>query len=146
MAVFDTYKAIRMLTGAGFSESQAQALVDVVTESQRSLVTTQDLQALELRIEKQLHDQTKTLVWLFVVLGGLVVAVGGFVVAILIGGFRSLLLARAVTQRVTLPISSPQPMPYHAHTSTGTLALWKISCNRAITVGTSLRRSSTGSI
>ena len=83
MAVFDTYKAIRVLTGVGFSESQAQALVDVVTESQRSLVTTQDLQALELRIEKQLHDQTKTLVWLFVVLGGLVVAVGGFVVAIL---------------------------------------------------------------
>ena len=83
MAVFDTNRAIRMLTGAGFSESQAQVLVDVVTESQRSLVTTQDLQAPELRIEKQLHDQTKTLVWLFVVLGGLVVAVGGFVVAVL---------------------------------------------------------------
>ena len=83
MAAFDTYKAIKALTGAGFSESQAQAVVDVVSDAQRSLGTKHDLQALELRLEKQLHDQTKTLVWLFVVLGGLVVAVGGFVIAIL---------------------------------------------------------------
>ena len=32
MAVFDTHKAVKTLTGAGFSETQAEALMDVVGE------------------------------------------------------------------------------------------------------------------
>ena len=48
--------------------------------------------------------------------------------------------SRTVHRRVT-----QQPFQF-AHTSTGTLAPWKISCKRAITVGTSLMRNSMGSM
>ncbi|MYB77062.1 MAG: DUF1640 domain-containing protein [Chloroflexi bacterium] len=78
MAVLDTHKAIKILTGAGFDETQAEALVDIVGAERGELVTKADLrtelQALELRIEKRFHQVTIQLVLLFVALAGVLAA------------------------------------------------------------------------
>lgn len=47
MAVFDTHRAFQALMGAGFSERQAQALIDVGSEGYGALATKDDLKALE---------------------------------------------------------------------------------------------------
>ncbi len=39
MAVFDTHRAFQALTAAGFTERQAQALIDVGSEGYGSLAT-----------------------------------------------------------------------------------------------------------
>ena len=81
MAVLDTHKAMKMLTSAGFDESQAEALVGLVTTVDGDLVTKADLstglQSLELRIEKRFSQLEKRfnqltiqLVLLFVALAG----------------------------------------------------------------------------
>ena len=74
MAVLDTRKAKKILTGAGFDETQAGALVELVGAVRNELVTKADLraefQALELRIEKRFHQLTIQLVLLFVALAG----------------------------------------------------------------------------
>lgn len=78
MAVLDTHKAIKMLTGAGFDESQAEALVGLVSTVHGELATKADLstglQALELRIEKRFNQLTIQLVLLFVALAGVLAA------------------------------------------------------------------------
>ncbi len=78
MAVLDTHKAIKALTGAGFDESQAEALVGLVGADRDELVTKADLrtelQALELRIERRFHQLTIQLVLLFVALAGVLAA------------------------------------------------------------------------
>lgn len=78
MAVLDTHKAIKMLTGAGFDEAQAEALVGLVRRVHSELVTKTDLrselQALELRIEKRFNQLTIQLVLLFVALAGVLAA------------------------------------------------------------------------
>ena len=78
MAMFDTHKAIKTLTGTGFNESQAEALVDLVGAERGELVTKSDLrtelQALDLRIEKRFHQLTIQLVLLFVALAGVLTA------------------------------------------------------------------------
>ena len=78
MAVLDTHKAIKILTGAGFDETQAEALVDIVGAERGELATKADLrtelQALELRIEKRFHQVTIQLVLLFVALAGVLAA------------------------------------------------------------------------
>ncbi len=45
MAVFDTYRAVKKLTGAGFSEIQAEALIDAVGDEHEALATKADLVA-----------------------------------------------------------------------------------------------------
>ncbi len=47
MAVFDTHRAFQALTDVGFSERQAQALIDVGGEGYGALATKSDLKALE---------------------------------------------------------------------------------------------------
>ena len=68
MAVFDTHKAFTTLVEAGFTERQAQALLDVGREGYGALVTKDYLDArlreLELRLR---HDLTLRL-------GGMVAA------------------------------------------------------------------------
>ena len=58
MAVFDTHKAFTTLVEAGFSERQAQALLDVGREGFGALVTKEHLDArlreLELRLTLRL--------------------------------------------------------------------------------------------
>ena len=46
MAVFDTHKAVKALTSAGFPDHQAEALVDVVGEEREALATKDGLEAL----------------------------------------------------------------------------------------------------
>lgn len=78
MAALDTHKAIKALTGAGFNESQAEALVGLVDHGHGELATKTDLrtelQALELRMERRFHQITIQLVLLFVALAGVLAA------------------------------------------------------------------------
>lgn len=64
MAAFDTHKAFKALTAAGFTERQAKALLDVGSEGYGALATKADLRELELRLK---HDLTLRM-------GGLVAA------------------------------------------------------------------------
>jgi predicted nucleic acid-binding Zn-ribbon protein len=45
MAMFDTHRAVKKLTGAGFSEFQAEALIDAVGDEHEALATKADLLA-----------------------------------------------------------------------------------------------------
>ncbi len=45
MAMFDTHRAVKKLTGAGFNEDQAEALIDAVRDEQESFATKADLLA-----------------------------------------------------------------------------------------------------
>lgn len=96
MAVFDTHKAFAALVGAGFTERQAQALIDVGGEGYGALATKADiadmatktdiadmatktdLQALELRmtatLERRMNNLILQLALLQVAVGGLIVA------------------------------------------------------------------------
>ena len=83
MATLDTHKAVKNLIAAGFDKSQAEALVEVVSEesdelgSQTGMRT--ELQALELRLRAELKQrisrQTIQLAMLFVAALGVAVAV-----------------------------------------------------------------------
>ena len=83
MATIDTHKAVKTLIGAGFDESQAEALVGVVSEENDELVSQTsmrtELQALELRLraelEQRLNRQTMQLAMLFVAALGVAVAI-----------------------------------------------------------------------
>ena len=59
MALFDTHKAVKTLTGAGFTENQAEALIDAVSEARGDAATKDDLQASEqaLRTDLQASEQ-----------------------------------------------------------------------------------------
>ncbi|MCY4436798.1 MAG: hypothetical protein OXE05_05625 [Chloroflexi bacterium] len=85
MAVLDTRKAVKTLTGVGFEEAQAEVLVGLVSAEHGELVTKAglrtELQALELRIEKRFSQLEKRfnqltiqLVLLFVALAGVLAA------------------------------------------------------------------------
>ncbi len=76
-------ETLEVFKKAGFTEPQAQALVDMLEESRRQTVTQNDLQALELRIERRLQRQTSMLLLLHLALGALVILVGVLVIAIL---------------------------------------------------------------
>ena len=43
MAMFDTHRAVKTLTGAGFTEDQAEALINAVGERNEDLATKADL-------------------------------------------------------------------------------------------------------
>ena len=42
----DTHKAVKTLTGAGFSETQAEALIETMGDSRDALATKTDVQEL----------------------------------------------------------------------------------------------------
>ena len=46
MAVLDTHKAVKTLTGAGFPESQAEALIETIGEARDELATKGDIHLL----------------------------------------------------------------------------------------------------
>lgn len=76
---FDTHKFIKHLRDKGISEPQAEAIVEVVTQAREndmlSAATKADLRELELQIEAKLKD-------LQIRLGGMIVALGGILVAV----------------------------------------------------------------
>ncbi len=73
MALFDTHKAFTAFKDAGFTDAQAQALIEQARDSSDALATKADLQELELRLR---HDLTLRL-------GAKVFAAAGLQVAIL---------------------------------------------------------------
>lgn len=78
-ATFDTYRYVKKLRDQGISEAQAEAFVQVVSEARETdlnaAVTKADLRELELRLDNRLKD-------LQIKLGGMIVALGGVLVAI----------------------------------------------------------------
>ena len=92
MAVFDTHKTVKTLTGAGFSRDSSRSLIDVVGEGYacvgdqsrhntpcvKSWQPRADLSDLELRMTAVFERQLRQTVFQ---LGALAVAVGGLVVA-----------------------------------------------------------------
>ena len=60
MAVFDTHRAIKTLTEAGFTESKAEAMVDAMGDSHDSLATKADLNQLAQATKADLNELTQT--------------------------------------------------------------------------------------
>ncbi len=54
MAMFDTHRAVKKLTGAGFSESQAEALIDAVGDEHEALATKADLLAVRADLREEI--------------------------------------------------------------------------------------------
>ena len=54
MAMFDTHRAVKKLTGAGFSEGQAEALIDAVRDEQEALATKADLLAVRADLREEI--------------------------------------------------------------------------------------------
>lgn len=50
--MFDTHRAVKKLTGAGFSENQAEALIDAVRDEQEALATKADLLAVRADLQE----------------------------------------------------------------------------------------------
>ena len=55
MAVFDTHKAYMAFKAAGFTEDQAQVLIDQAREGSDELATRTDLERLELRMRLHIY-------------------------------------------------------------------------------------------
>ncbi len=56
MAIIDTYRVFENLTGAGFDEAQAKALVGAVMESHDTVATKADLQAVKTDLQTEIAD------------------------------------------------------------------------------------------
>lgn len=54
MAMFDTHRAVKKLTGAGFTENQAEALIDAVRDEQEALATKADLLAVRADLREEI--------------------------------------------------------------------------------------------
>ena len=61
MPVFDTHKAVKALTSAGFPDHQAEALVSVVGEEHEALATKADLQSQERVLRGDIQSQERVL-------------------------------------------------------------------------------------
>ena len=53
MAMFDTHRAVKKLTGAGFSEGQAEALIDAVGDEHEALATKADMLAVRADLREE---------------------------------------------------------------------------------------------
>ena len=51
--MFDTHRAVKKLTGAGFSENQAEALIDAVGDEHEALATKADLLAVRADLREE---------------------------------------------------------------------------------------------
>ena len=80
MAVFDTHKAYTAFMEAGFTESQAQVLIDQARDGSDALATKADLRELELRLR---HDLTLRLGAMVFAAAGLQVVVIGILLALI---------------------------------------------------------------
>ena len=74
MAVFDTHKAFTAFKDAGFSDSQAQALIDQGREGSDALATKADLRDLEQRMTIRLGTMLFAVAGLQLVVIGLLLA------------------------------------------------------------------------
>ena len=79
MAVLDTYKAFEALTGAGFTESQAKALIDASREGYGALATKTDIQDMATKTDLRALEQSIT-----VKVGAMLFALAGLLVGVLV--------------------------------------------------------------
>ena len=56
MAMFDTHRAVKTLTGAGFTEDQAEALINAVGDRHEDLATKADLLATKADLREEIAD------------------------------------------------------------------------------------------
>jgi hypothetical protein len=78
---FDTHRAVKALTEAGFEEAQAETLVDTMSEAIGGNVATRaDLETLELRLGGRMETLELRLI---IRIGGIVIASAGLVIALL---------------------------------------------------------------
>lgn len=54
MAMFDTHRAVKRLTGAGFSEDQAEALIDAVGDEHEALANKADMLAIRADLREEI--------------------------------------------------------------------------------------------
>ncbi len=96
MAVLDTQRTFKAYLAAGFSEDQAQALVDEGKERHGELATKADLKdfATKSDVAELRADMEKLEMRLLIKLGALMIAVAGLQAAIL--GFLLALLLDAI--------------------------------------------------
>ncbi len=89
MAVFDTHSAFQALTAAGFTERQAQALIDVGSEGYGALATKADVADVATKAElRELELRLRLFVGAYVAIASaLVVAILGFLLALFTGQF-----------------------------------------------------------
>ena len=82
---FDTHEAVKALTKVGFSETQAETVVSTVRDAIGSdLATKSDLENGLQAVKSELQSEMKDLeLRLTLRLGGLMIAVGGLVVALI---------------------------------------------------------------
>ena len=89
MAVFDTHRVFQALTPAGFTERQAQALIDVGSDGYGALATKADVADVATKAElRELELRLRLFVGAYVAIASaLVVAILGFLLAIFTGQF-----------------------------------------------------------
>ena len=82
---FDTHEAVKALTEAGFSESQAESVVSTVREAIGSdLATKSDIESGLQMVKSQLLSEMQSLeLRMTLRLGGFMIAIGGLIVALI---------------------------------------------------------------
>ena len=80
---FDTHEAVKALTEAGFSETQAESVVSTVRDAiGGDLATKSDLQGVKTELESKLESEIKSLeLRMTLRLGGMMLAVAGLAIA-----------------------------------------------------------------
>ena len=71
MIITDTLKAVRRLEASGFSQDQAEAMIDILNEQGTELVTTADLNNALSHLKREL----------VITLGGLMITLTGIILA-----------------------------------------------------------------
>ena len=71
MVITDTLKAVRRLEAAGFSQDQAEAMIDILNEQGTELVTVTDLNRALSLLKREL----------VITLGGLMITLTGIILA-----------------------------------------------------------------
>ena len=79
MAVLDTHKAFEALTGAGFTESQAKALIDASREGYGALATKTDIQDMATKSDLRALEHSIT-----IKVGAMLFALAGLLVGIMV--------------------------------------------------------------
>ena len=89
MAVSDTHRAFQALTAAGFTERQAQALIDFGSDGFGALATKADVADVATKAElRELELRLRLFVGAYVAIASaLVVAILGFLLALFTGQF-----------------------------------------------------------
>ena len=78
--VFDSYTFVKRLRATGFTEEQAEMIVDASRDALDSLVTKEDLKVLEVSLRNEIQAMELRLT---IKLGAFMTIVGGIIIAVL---------------------------------------------------------------